>query len=309
MEIFVEKKWLTPVNIKLFEKKSADKHYKFRAMVLVWDKAKNNEWSIVSRNGARYNRKDTVKAYQEAIKKNNGIPVMYNHYMEGDLAKQLGLITSVTDTDSGLIVEGKLNKNSDIVKDEIAEGFLNNISLQVDAKSEKVDEDGKEVTYARPTDVYETSFVPIPGIPGANLMDLALAEAFKMEEKRLKEVEDNKDSKVDEVEVKEQKALEDDEELLEALWKEVRGLKEANVISNIEKDGTVDDSEIELESKDDDEIELEESFAEDITTSTAGGAIGKALKGNDKTNNKDLKEISDEEIKKINDKINFNNEQ
>jgi len=174
-QIKISKKWMEPIRVTLLEKKVSGKHYNFRATVLVWDKKLNNEWSIKSRNGARYHRRKTVEVYKDFIDKNAGIPVMYNHIIDGPDVEQLGLITNVEDTDAGLIVEGQLNSNMKRVTEEIVPGFLNNMSLQVDALREEVDEgEDEDVVYAVPTDVYETSFVPINGVPGANLMDLAL---------------------------------------------------------------------------------------------------------------------------------------
>lgn len=181
--------WIDAIPITLSESVKAEKgkKYGFKATVLVWDKELDSEWSIISRNGVRYNRVESLKQFKSAIQNNAGIPVMYNHIIDEDEADQLGIINKVYDTDDGLIVEGILNGYKQRVLEEILPGFLNNVSLQVDGDRETIEEQGKEITYARPTDVYEVSFVPVNGVRGANSVQIALAEAVKSANKRLKE--------------------------------------------------------------------------------------------------------------------------
>jgi len=155
----------------------------FKALVLKWDE-NNPEWSTKSSNGVRYNRKATVEAFKKAIAENNGLPVLYNHIIDGEGAKVLGRITKVIDTSEGLIVEGYLDANDSIVKEKIKPGYLTNVSLQVIANEywrESNDEEG-EVIYAKPSRALEVSFVPVNGVEGAKLLDLAIAESLRSKE-------------------------------------------------------------------------------------------------------------------------------
>jgi hypothetical protein len=180
--------WIDAIPIHLIESVQAEKgkKYSFKAKVLVWDPALDNEWSIISRNGVRYNREASIKQFQSAVKQNNGIPVMYNHIIDDDEADQLGIITKTYDTPEGLVVEGLLNGYKQRVLEEILPGFLNNVSLQVDGEREVIEEQGQDITYAKPTDVYEVSFVPVNGVKGANSLQIALAEAVNQANQRLK---------------------------------------------------------------------------------------------------------------------------
>lgn len=166
----------------LTEKGNQKGNFKFKAYVTRWDPNKEG-WSIKSRNGVRYNKAATIKAFEEAIAKNNGLVVMYNHITEGGDATVLGRINKVSDDKEGLIVEGILDGNEPLVRDKIAKGLLSNVSLQVSAdeeKSRKISEDNREVYYAFPDEAYEVSFVPVNGILGGNLLSTALMEKLQL---------------------------------------------------------------------------------------------------------------------------------
>ncbi len=156
----------------------------FRAVVLKWDKS-NPDWSLKSSNGVRYNRQATIEAFKKGIEQNGGLPVLYNHIIEGEGAQVLGRITNVIDTSEGLIVEGYLDRNDNIVKEKIEPGYLTNVSLQVIAEDywRESDEEEGEVIYAKPSRALEVSFVPVNGVEGAKLLDLAIAESIKSKEK------------------------------------------------------------------------------------------------------------------------------
>ena len=175
--------WTEPFVITLCEAVNEDEmeqkgNFKFEAYVTRWDKNKEG-WSVRSRNGVRYNRNATVKAFQDAIDNNNGIPVMYNHITEGAESIVLGRIFKLRDEEEGLIVEGYLDGKEPLVENKIAKGLLSNISLQVAAdedKSKKISENNDETYYAFPIETYEVSFVPVNGIYGGNLLSTVLME-------------------------------------------------------------------------------------------------------------------------------------
>lgn len=193
--------WLDAIPIQLREGVTAEKgkKYSFKATVLVWDPEMDKEWSVISRNGVRYNRQAALEEFQTAIDQNKGIPVMYNHIIDEDDADQLGIITKISDSDEGMVVEGFLNGHKKRVLEEIIPGFLNNVSLQVDGERETIEEGDKDVTYATPTDVYEVSFVPVNGIVGANNLELALAEKVKLANQKLAEKISECDVKLKEI--------------------------------------------------------------------------------------------------------------
>lgn len=203
--ISIKRKFMEPVKLILaeaFDNTLPKKNkYSFTAVVLVWDPVLDYEWSIVSRNGVRYHREYSVRNFKAAVKHNNGIPFLYNHIMENDKIEQLGLVTEIEDTGKEMVVKGYLNGNKTRVVEEILTGFLNNVSLQVDGDRFEVEEGGEHVTYAKPTDVYEISAVPVQGIAGANMFDICLCEAVKAQ--RDKELVTNKDDdgKADEEEI------------------------------------------------------------------------------------------------------------
>lgn len=180
--ISVKKKFMQPVKLILSEAYSKESpsmdKYSFTAVVLVWDPMLDYEWSIVSRNGVRYNREHSINVFKKAIKFNNGIPFLYNHDMS-ETIEQLGLVTEVEDTGKELVIKGFLNGKKQRVIEEILPGYLNNVSLQVDGERQEIFENGNNVVYAKPTDVFEISAVPVQGIPGANMFDIALCEAVK----------------------------------------------------------------------------------------------------------------------------------
>jgi hypothetical protein len=232
-QIKVNKTFLHPVKIKLIETGTTKKSkYKFRTTVMVWDEKLQKKWSIISRNGARYHRAKTLEVFEKAINGNNGIPILYNHIMDEKDMELLGLGTKVIDTDDGLVIEGYLNGNMDRVEKEIVPGFLNNVSLQVDAQREEVEEEGDQVTWASPTDLFEVSFVPVNGVPGANMTDIMLAEAVKKaklkeakEDQNIRDADMTEESEDEEIVLEE--SVNDDEETMEeydmeeSLYKEI----------------------------------------------------------------------------------------
>jgi hypothetical protein len=324
--ISIKRKFMEPVKLILseaFDNALPKKNkYSFTAVVLVWDPALDYEWSIVSRNGVRYHRDYSVKNFKAAVKHNQGIPFLYNHMMENDKIEQLGLVTEIEDTGKEMVVKGFLNGNKPRVAEEILTGFLNNVSLQVDGDRFEVEEGGDTVVYAKPTDVYEISAVPVQGIPGANLFDICLCEAVKASQD--KEVITNKEALTytdDEaklmgflaVETEEKiAALQDGDNTSMQYYAQEKNVNVANIdldkmyyqlrvnkadertVNTVSTDDSNDGADVNVTVNNNTQAD-EEIITLEATTSNCGGATGTALHGRDEED-ADVSNISKDEI-------------
>lgn len=119
----------------------------------------------ISRNGVLYDWNSIVKHHKELV----GLPMMYNHELNGT-PRPVGTFTDswlkeFDDNEgiAGWYYKSKLNPRSEFF-DDILEGFVNKVSIQVNA-NEVVSEykNGKEYERAFIDEVIEGSAVPCPG--------------------------------------------------------------------------------------------------------------------------------------------------
>lgn len=134
----------------------------------------------ISRNGVLYDWNSIVNHHKELV----GLPMMYNHELNGT-PRPVGTFTDswlkeFDDNEgiAGWYYKSKLNPRSEFF-DDILEGFVNKVSIQVNA-NEVVSEykNGKEYERAFIDEVIEGSAVPCPGFMQTSIETL-IAEGMK----------------------------------------------------------------------------------------------------------------------------------
>lgn len=149
--------------------KEGDKYNKFivEALILPWEK--------VSRNGNKYVR----SSFTERLAEWEGIPVMYNHIVEGaDLP--YGKILNVWDSDEGLMAKLDLDPEETKFINKIEKGYLNKVSVHI-LPEKVIERNGvNEVYYKSPV---ELSFVPSPGFMETKMQ--FFAESLKNDPEKL----------------------------------------------------------------------------------------------------------------------------
>ena len=241
----------------------------------------------VSRNGVLYNKDSILEKHKDLI----GRPVMYNHDIDGN-ALPVGHYIKSECKEDGWYYEADIDPDETKMIRKLERGDLRHVSIQLigGKVEERFDEaTGSNYTEAYVSDIIEGSIVPAPGFldTTANF----IAEAFKGKGNVLKE--GKQDSAIAYI-----KKNADDNEPWETKITDSKGNLDWNkVFAYAKKIGWKEGLD-------------EEELSEDMTTSTAGGAIAPAMLPKKKKEHmndfmaealaeKFIREIGEEEVKKL----------
>ncbi len=169
--------WLEPTPFLLQEgiikAEDVQADFKIKGLLLPKDK--------ISRNNVLYDWESVKQKYKDF----EGVKVNYNHIID-DNTKPVGKVTKTwikekddDDGIAGMYYEAQIDRDSEYA-DSILKGYLDKVSLQVQASAQKSEknEQGEVYTRAWIRSPLEMSVVKVPGFNETSF-EVALAEAFK----------------------------------------------------------------------------------------------------------------------------------